>query len=146
MAATVHMDRVPLEDKRTLMSRRVKVREKKVQTFAKSLREIERLRRAHVQKLTQALKVKALPSGVDMTDPQLLPFLHPHVRALIKAFPLQAEKIVSKYGLGVNEFNDILETSKTDNKLRWKIANYTKPGTQVAAKKTTMPKPESVDQ
>lgn len=96
-------------------------RRHRIQMFARSITEIEHLRTDQMEKLMKALKIPALPEGVNLSDPNVVPFLSPKVRAVCEAFPFQAEEIVRKYGLNSDEFNDMLEKTKKDPVFRWRV-------------------------
>mmetsp|Transcript_5694 Transcript_5694/g.12016 ORF Transcript_5694/g.12016 Transcript_5694/m.12016 type:complete len:172 (+) Transcript_5694:704-1219(+) len=93
----------------------------KVQLFCQSMSEIEKLRAGQVERLMRSLQVDRFPDNVNISDPALLPFLAPRVRAVVEAFPLQAEAIVKKHGLQSEEFNQMLKATKTNPIFRWKI-------------------------
>lgn len=119
MAATISMDRLPLID--DPKSQRLQDYKKdKVQLFCESLSEIEQLQESQIDRLKRALRVDRFPN-VNISDPGLLPFLSPKVRAVVEAFPLQAEDIVKKHGLDSEEFNKMLEETKSNPLFRWKI-------------------------
>lgn len=130
MAAAINMDRAPLVDDPASQELLKAVPKDKVQMFCKSMAEIEHLRADQVERLKRALHVSKFPAGVSISDPDLLPFLSPKVRAVIQAFPLQAEEIVKKYGLESDEFNKMLEETRSNPIFRWKIQNYLKTGVQ----------------
>ena len=89
--------------------------------FARSISEIEELRQDQIDRLRRALQIPALPDGINICDPKLTPLLSPKVRAVCEAFPLQAEEIVRKYGLNSDEFNEMLEKTKTNRIFREKV-------------------------
>jgi len=124
MAATVNMGKIALiEDpnsKHLLKSHR----RQRLQMFVKSITEIEDLRTEQIKRLQNALSLDVLPSSVSISDPALLPILDPKIRAVVEAFPLQAEEIVKKYGLNSNEFNQMLEESKNNPIFRNKVKKY----------------------
>jgi Domain of unknown function (DUF4168) len=140
MAATVNMDRSHfIEDPNsntfspsatassspssssTLPPREGGFQRDKVALFAKSMSEIEKLRAGQLERLKQFLHVEAFPEHVNISDPSLLPFLSPKVRAVVEAFPLQAEAIVKRQGLNSDEFNQMLQATKSNPIFRWKI-------------------------
>jgi hypothetical protein len=90
--------------------------------------EIERLRTGQVERLQRALQAESFPSNVNISDPTLLPYLNPKVRAVVEAFPLQAEAIVKKHGLQADEFNHMLHASKSNPLFRWKVQKQLKFG------------------
>jgi hypothetical protein len=122
MASTINMDRLPLiEDPASEELLRQAVPRDKIQLFSESLAEIEHLRESQIRRLTKALQVDKFPEHVNISDPGLLPFLNPKVRAVVEAFPLQAEEIVKKHGLQSDEFNKMLAETKCNPLFRWKI-------------------------
>ena len=96
-------------------------RRDKVALFCSSMSEIEKLRSGQIERLKQSLHVKDFPEHVNISDPSLLPFLSPKVRAVVEAFPLQAEAIIKRKGLASDEFNQMLEATKSNPFFRWKI-------------------------
>lgn len=98
-------------------------RRRRIQMFARSITEIESLRKDQLDRLRRALQIRSLPEGVKICDPKLMPLLHPKIRAVCEAFPLQAEDIVKKYGLNSDEFNEMLEQTKTNAGFRRKVEN-----------------------
>lgn len=122
MAATIKFDRTPLiEDPGSVELLRGAVPRDKIQLFSESLTEIEQLRADQLRRLTKSLHVDKFPEHVNISDPNLLPFLSPKVRAVVEAFPLQAEAIVKRHGLQSDEFNKMLEETKRNPMFRWKI-------------------------
>jgi hypothetical protein len=121
MAATIHMDRMPLlEDarSRTLLQN---YRRDKVDVFCDSMTEIEQLRGDQIERLKKSLRVDKFPENLSLSDPRLLPFLSPKVRAVIEAFPYQAEEIIKRNGLESDEFNKMLEETRSNPLFRWKV-------------------------
>jgi len=124
LAATISMDRMPLiEDPAATQMLRSSQRDK-VDLFCESMSEIEKLRESQIDRLKRSLRVENLPSHVTLSDPGLLPFLSPKVRAVVEAFPYQAEEIVKKYGLESSEFNEMLEETRNNPIFRWKIQKH----------------------
>ena len=121
MAATIDMDRTNLIEDSTSAQLLRQFRHDKLKMFCESMTEIEQLRTNQVDRLTKALRVDRFPANVNISDPTLLPFLSPKVRAVVEAFPLQAEEIVKKHGLQSDEFNKMLEETQTNPVFRWKI-------------------------
>ena len=128
MAATVNMRRVALveEDSPNKFEVLDSVPKDKVERFSESLAEIEDLRASQLERLVKSLKVDSFPEHIHISDPNLLPFLSPRVRAVVEAFPLQAEEIVKKHGLEADEFNKMLEETKHNSIFRWKIQKLVK--------------------
>ena len=131
MAAAIHLDRSPLPEKGGGSSSGSgdylsNFQRDKVQLFCESMNEIERLRTGQVDRLKRALQVDDFPSNINISDPTLLPFLNPKVRAVVEAFPLQAERIVKKHGLESDEFNQMLHASKSNPIFRWKVQKHLK--------------------
>lgn len=92
--------------------------------FARSITEIEDLRADQMEELRQSLHVERFPPGFDLTDPQVMPLLHPEVRAVCEKFPVKAEEIVKRYGLESEEFNRMLEETKGNPIFRWRVQKY----------------------
>eukprot|EP00977_Amphora_coffeiformis_P018843 scaffold6754_cov148-Amphora_coffeaeformis.AAC.9 len=130
MAAAIHLDRSPLPEKlkgeSTGKEYLSNFQRDKVQLFCESMNEIERLRTGQVDRLKRALQVDDFPANINISDPTLLPFLNPKVRAVVEAFPLQAESIVKKHGLNSEEFNEMLHASKSNPIFRWKVQKHLK--------------------
>lgn len=126
VASTVNLDKVPLLDdpssKKLLQSAEHK--KHRVQLFARSIHEIEDLRSDQMEALKQSLQVERFPPGFDISDPNVQPLLHPEVRAVCEKFPVQAEEIVKRYGLGSDEFNRMLEETKGNPIFRWRVHKY----------------------
>ena len=128
MAATINMDRSHFidydEEADALRSPNdllATFRRDKVRMFCESMNEIEKLRAGQVERLKKSLQVDRFPENVNISDRALLPFLAPRVRAVVEAFPLQAEAIVKKHGLQSDEFNQMLKATRTNPIFRWKI-------------------------
>lgn len=121
----MNMDRIPLiEDPGSAELLREAVPRDKIKLFSESLAEIEDLRENQIRRLTQALHVDKFPEHINISDPGLLPFLNPKVRAVVEAFPLQAEDIVKKHGLQSEEFNKMLAETKSNPIFRWKVRRH----------------------
>jgi Domain of unknown function (DUF4168) len=124
MAGTLDMDRISLvEDSVFERPKRVSGK-RRVELFCNSMKEIEKLRLNQMKKLKRSLQVQELPSGMSLSDPKVIPFLSPKVRAVVEAFPLQAELIVQKYGLSSDEFNRLLDQTKANPLFRFRVENY----------------------
>ncbi|KAL7568826.1 hypothetical protein ACA910_007239 [Epithemia clementina (nom. ined.)] len=129
MAATINMDRSHFidydEDSDSMRGSPndllATFRRDKVRMFCESMNEIEKLRAGQVERLKKSLQVDRFPENVNISDRALLPFLAPRVRAVVEAFPLQAEAIVKKHGLQSDEFNQMLKATRTNPIFRWKI-------------------------
>jgi len=124
MASTIKMDKIPLiqdpDSKQLLKS----TRRRRVQMFVRSITEIEELREEQTKRLRKSLNIDKLPSNVNLCDPNVMPLLSPQVRAVIAAFPLQAEEIVKKYGLNSDEFNQMLEETRGNPVFRWRVQRF----------------------
>jgi len=121
MAATVSMDRMPVMDDPKSSALLKAFRKDKVHLFCESMSEIEQFRANQLERLTRSLGVDKIPTDVNISDPNLLPLLKPKVRAVIEAFPLQAEEIIKKHGLESEEFNKMLEDTNNNPLFRRKI-------------------------
>lgn len=126
MAATMDMDRMPLIEDPASEKLLKANRRQRVQMFCESMQEIEQLRSDQMTKLKKSLHVRQLPKGISLSDPTVLPLLAPRVRAVVEAFPLQAEEIVKKHGLHSDEFNKMMEEAKSSPVFRWKVEKYMK--------------------
>lgn len=126
MSAMINMDQIPMFPMERPGDDANKLQRDKVQLFCQSIEEIERMRADQVDRLKKALRVDSLPKNIHLSDPELLPFLSPRVRAVVKAFPLQAEDIARKYGLQAEEFNQLLEESRSNPMMRWKMQKHLK--------------------
>lgn len=123
MAAMVNLDQIPLS---LDQERDSEFQKDKVRLFCESIRDIERLRSDQVERLKKSLHVDNFPGSISISDPSILPFLSPKVRAVVKAFPLQAEDVVKKHGLDSKEFNDMLQEVRSNPMFRWKVQKYLK--------------------
>jgi len=121
MAATINMDRASLIEDPTSEELLRAFRRDKVQMFCESMTEIEQMRADQVERLNRSLHVDRFPPNVNISDPSLTPFLSAKVRAVVEAFPLQAEEIVKRHGLQSDEFNQMLSETKSNPIFRWKI-------------------------
>jgi hypothetical protein len=128
MAATLDMDRIPLVDDPKSAKLLKATRRQRVEMFCESMQEIEQLRADQMEKLKRSLHVQQLPPGISLSDPSVMPFLSPKVRAVVEAFPLQAEQIVKKHGLNSDEFNKMLDQAKGNPLFRMKVDKYMKEG------------------
>lgn len=126
MAATLDLDRIPLVEDPASEKMLKATRRKRVEMFCDSMQEIELLRSDQMAKLKRALRVQQLPAGISLSDPGVMPFLAPKVRAVVEAFPLQAEQIVKKHGLNSDEFNKMLDKAKSNPLFRFRVEQYMK--------------------
>jgi hypothetical protein len=130
MAATINMDRAPLIEDPTSEELLRAFRRDKVQLFCESMTEIETMRSEQIKRLQKALHVDKFPPNVNISDPNLAPFLSAKVRAVVEAFPFQAEEIVKKHGLQSDEFNQMLMETRSNPIFRWKIQKQMRTGHQ----------------
>ena len=126
VAATINMDKVPLIEDPGSEQLLKSLKKSRINMFAKSMTEIEELRNGQLNRLMKVLNIDRLPTGVSITDPLMLPILNPRVRAVVEAFPLQAEQIVKKYGLNSDEFNEMLAESRSNPMFRRKVQTLIK--------------------
>lgn len=126
MAATFNLERIPIVEDPATEQILKSGGKKRVGMFCDSMVEIEQLRTDQLERLKKSLKVDKLPSNISLTDPTVMPFLSPKVRAVAEAFPLQAEEIVKKHGLQSDEFNNMLEQTKSNPMFRWRVENEIK--------------------
>lgn len=124
MAATINMDRMPLLDDPQSRAVLQAYRRDKVDLFCESMTEIEHLREGQIGRLMKSLRVDKFPENLPLSDPGLLPFLSPKVRAVVEAFPYQAEEIIKKHGLQSDEFNKMLEETRSNPLFRWKVQKH----------------------
>lgn len=125
MAAMINLDQIPLisgDDYGEVSG----FKRDKVHLFCQSVKEIEKLRADQVERLKKSLNVDSFPSSISISDPTLIPFLSPKVRAVVRAFPLQAEDVVKKNGLDSEEFNNMLREVRSNPILRWKVQKHLK--------------------
>lgn len=90
-----------------------------INTFARCLSEVEELRKDNLEKLRQSLQVDYLPPVI--CDPNVRSLLDPRVRAVCDAFPLQAEEVVQRFGMGSDEFNSLLDRLRSDPIFRFRV-------------------------
>jgi hypothetical protein len=131
MAATINMDRLPLIEDDTRSNKGIVeagFQIDKMKMFCESMTEIEKLRENQIERLKRSLQVDSFPANINISDPGLLPFLSPKVRAVVEAFPYQAEEIVKKHGLVSEEFNQMLSETKSNPMFRWKIQKQIRKG------------------
>jgi hypothetical protein len=132
MAATINMDRANLIEDPASAELLQAFRKDKLHLFCESMSEIEQLRSDQIERLKRSLHVDKFPANVNISDPGLLPFLSPKVRAVVEAFPLQAEDIVKKHGLQSDEFNQMLQATHSNPIFRWKIQKEIRKGKEPA--------------
>jgi Domain of unknown function (DUF4168) len=122
MAAMVNLDQIQLHSVKSDSN----FQKDKVKLFCESIRDIEKLRADQVDRLKKSLQVETFPSSISISDPSIMPFLSPKVRAVVKAFPLQAEDVVKKNGLDSSEFNSMLQEVRSNPIFRWKVQKMLK--------------------
>lgn len=98
----------------------------KIVDFCDSMKEIEQLRNAQMNRLKKSLKVKEIPESLKISDTSLKPFLSPKVRAVVEAFPYQAEEIVKRNGLDPDDFNEMLRETQSNPAFRGLVDSYMK--------------------
>ena len=128
LAAALRMDKVHVHDDPIAQKLLRAHRRKRIQMFARSMTDIEELRKEQQEKLKQALNLDRLPEGISICDPSIQPLLSPKVRAVCSAFPLQAEEIIDKYGLNSEEFNSMLSESKNNPLFKFQVLRYVRRG------------------
>ena len=139
LAAALSMDKVHVHDDPVAQKLLRAHRRKRVQMFARSMTDIEELRKEQQEKLKQALNLDRLPEGISICDPSIQPLLSPKVRAVCSAFPLQAEEIIDKYGLNSEEFNSMLSESKNNPLFKFQVLRYVKRGLRKEAEVGEVP-------
>jgi hypothetical protein len=90
-----------------------------INTFARCLSEVEELREGNLEELRQSLQVDYLPPVI--CDPNVRSLLDPRVRAVCDAFPLQAEEVVQRFGMGSDDFNSLLDRLRSDPIFRFRV-------------------------
>ena len=128
LAAALRMDKVHVHDDPVAQKLLRAHRRKRIQMFARSMTDIEELRKEQQEKLKQALNLDRLPEGISICDPSIQPLLSPKVRAVCSAFPLQAEEIIDKYGLNSEEFNSMLSESRNNPLFKFQVLRYVRRG------------------
>ena len=128
LAAALNMEKVNVHEDPVAQKLLRAHRRKRVQMFARSMTDIEELRKEQQEKLKQALNLDRLPEGISICDPSIQPLLSPKVRAVCSAFPLQAEEIIDKYGLNSEEFNSMLSESKNNPLFKFQVLRYVRRG------------------
>ena len=129
MAAMVNLDQIQLLNVKSDSN----FQKDKIKLFCESIRDIEKLRADQVERLKKSLQVDTFPSSISISDPSLMPFLSPKVRAVVKAFPLQAEDVVKKNGLDSVEFNSMLQEVRSNPIFRWKVQKILKQAAAAAS-------------
>ena len=133
LAAALNMEKVHVHEDPVAQKLLRAHRRKRVQMFARSMTDIEELRKEQQEKLKQALNLDRLPEGISICDPSIQPLLSPKVRAVCSAFPLQAEEIIDKYGLNSEEFNSMLSESKNNPLFKFQVLRYVRRGLRKGA-------------
>jgi len=64
-----------------------------MKVFCESMQEIEKLQEDRMKRLQRSRRVKQLPDGVNLSDPNAMPFLSPKVRVVAEAFHLKLNKL-----------------------------------------------------
>jgi len=95
-------------------------KEENLVKFVNSLQDIEKNRLEQISELQKEMKVDHLPNKF-LENEQMLNLLHPKVKAVVEAFPLQAEEIVTKNGLDIKDFNEMLKKTKKNPLFRLKV-------------------------
>lgn len=84
--------------------------------FVRALKEVEADRLRVRAELLNELKIREFPK--DMCSPTTLPAMSPAIQRACEQFPENAEKIIQKHGLEVEQFTEMLE--KTKNNILYK--------------------------
>jgi len=121
LSSIIKLDRFPSNDNSPTTDWSRSIPRERVRSFSESLVDIEKLRLNQIQRLNELVQVDKLPEHVNLGDPDLLPFLNSTVRAIVEAFPRQAEEIVKEHGLHSHEFNKMLEETKSNPYFRWMV-------------------------
>ena len=88
--------------------------------FARAVTEVEDLRTRNLAKIKSNLGVPVLPRGM-LGEESVRSLLDPRVRDVVDAFPLQAEELVRRCGMGSDEFNSLLDRARCDPVYRWRL-------------------------
>ena len=88
--------------------------------FARAVTEVEALRTRNLAKIKSNLGVPVLPRGM-LGEESVRSLLDPRVRDVVDAFPLQAEELVRRCGMGSDEFNSLLDRARCDPVYRWRL-------------------------
>ena len=88
--------------------------------FARAVTEVENLRTRNLSKIKSNLGVPVLPRGM-LGEESVRSLLDPRVRDVVDAFPLQAEELVRRCGMGSDEFNSLLDRARCDPVYRWRL-------------------------
>ena len=88
--------------------------------FARAVTEVENLRTRNLAKIKSNLGVPVLPRGM-LGEESVRSLLDPRVRDVVDAFPLQAEELVRRCGMGSDEFNSLLDRARCDPVYRWRL-------------------------
>ena len=126
ISSSLSLSKVPLIEDPSSLRLLSLARKRRLQNFAHTLDEIEDLRDSQTTALKRSLNVRNLPNNLRVCDPNILPFLSPKIQTVCEAFPLLAEDIVRKYGLNSEEFNKMLEETRKNPVLRWRVNRYMK--------------------
>jgi len=126
VASAINMKKIPLVEDPGSVQLLKGLKKGRIQMFASSMTEVEELRAGQLNRLMKALNIDRLPPGVSISDPAVLPILNPKIRAVVEAFPLQAEEVVKKYGLNSDEFNEMLMESRSNPIFRRKVEKLMK--------------------
>ena len=126
LAAAMKFDRIPLLEDPAAGAVLAAHKRRRVHTFARSLATIEALREEQTDQLKRALNVRSLPSNFRVCDPNVLPFLSPKIQSVCADFPVLAEAVVKKHGLGSDEFNGLLAEARRNPAFRWRVQRYVK--------------------
>jgi Domain of unknown function (DUF4168) len=87
--------------------------------FCESMYEVEKLRRNLAEEMKRKFRLTELPSITSQAT--LRPLLDSDVRSAIDSFPIMASKVVHQFGLNNDEFNELLQRTKTSTLFRWKV-------------------------
>ncbi|GMI42813.1 hypothetical protein TrCOL_g4906 [Triparma columacea] len=124
VASSLSLDKLPLVEDPASEKLLAAHKRRQMQSFARSLTQIEELREEQTELLKRTLNVRQLPTNFKVCDPNILPFLSPKIQAVCNQFPILAEEVVKDYGLNSEEFNRMMEETKRNPMFRWRVNRY----------------------
>ena len=118
LQSNVALDEIPLNNKQMPKSFQP-ISTAKFQMFCESMYEVEKLRRNLAEEMKRKFQLTELPSITSQAA--IRPLLDSEVRSAIDSFPIMASKVVHKFGLNNDEFNELLRRTKASIFFRWKV-------------------------
>lgn len=126
VASSLSLEKLPIVEDPQSAKLMAAHKRRQMQSFARSLTQIEELREEQTELLKRTLNVRQLPTNFKVCDPNILPFLSPKIQAVCNQFPILAEEVVKEYGLNSEEFNKMMEETKRNPAFRWRVNRYIK--------------------